>query len=78
MKLGNWISRLQQFTIGLSQCFPLIPVLYNAYTNELADLDRNGLNRELTLADGRLIFKTSSDTHTAATAAQKQLEKVSQ
>ena len=56
---------------------PLSPVLYNVYTKGLADLNSNGLSRVLTLADDRLIYKTSSDISTAVTAVQEQLEKVS-
>ena len=52
-------------------------VLYNVYTKGLVDLNSNGLRRVLTLADDGLIYKTASDTHTAVTAVQEQLEKVS-
>ena len=40
-------------------------------------LNSNGLSRVLTLVDDWLIYKTSSDIHTAVTAVQEQLEKVS-
>ena len=56
---------------------PLSPVLYNVYTKGLADLNSTGLSRVLTLADDRFIYETASDVHTAVTAVQKQLEKVS-
>ena len=77
MRLGNWIFMPQQLTVGLPQGSPLFPVLYNVYTKGLADLNSNGLRRVLMLADDGLIYKTGSDTHTAVTAVQEQLEKVS-
>ena len=73
MQLGN----APQPTVGLPQGFPLSPVLYNIYTNGLADLNSNGFSRMLTLADDGLIYKTASDINTAVTAVQEQLEKVS-
>ena len=64
---------------GTSTSPPLLsPVLYNVYTKGLADLNSNGLSRVLTLADDGFIYKTASDTHRAVTAAQEQLDKVSQ
>ena len=51
------------------------PILYNAYTKGLADLNSNGLSRVLTLAEVWLIYKTASDSHTAVTAVQGQQEK---
>ena len=80
MRLGNWISTPQQLTMELPQAPsppppPLFPVLYNVYTKGLADLNTNTLSRMLT-HDG-LIYKTASDIHTAVTAVQEQLEKVS-
>ena len=77
MRLGNWISKPQQLTVGLPQGFPLSPVLYNVYTKGLANLSSNGLSRMLTLADDGLIYKTASDINTAVSAVQEQLEKVS-
>ena len=77
MRLGNWISTSQQLTMGLPQDSPLSPVLYNVYTKGLADLISNCLIRVLTLADDGLIYKTASGIHTAVTAVQEQLEKVS-
>ena len=64
-------------TMGLTQGFPLSPVLYSVYTKGLADLNNNGLSRVLTLADDGLIYKTASDISAAVTAVQEQLEKVS-
>ena len=49
-----------KLTIGLSQGFPLSPVLYNVYTKGLADLNSNGYSQVLTLADDGLIYKTAS------------------
>ena len=77
MRLGNLISTPQQLTMGLLQGSPLSPVLYIVYTKGLVDLNSNGLSQVLTLADDRLIYKTASDIHTAVTAVQEQLEKVS-
>ena len=77
MRLGIWISTPQQLTKGLPQGSPLSPVLYNINTKGLADLNNNGLSRVLTLVDDGLIYKTASDIHTAVTAVQEQLEKVS-
>ena len=74
MQLEKWT---QQQTVGLPQGSPLSPVLYNVYTNGLADLNSNGLSQVLTLADDGLIYKTASDISTAVTAVQEQLEKVS-
>ena len=76
MRLGNWISKPQQLTMGLPQGSLLSPVLYNVYTKGLADLNSNGLSRVLTIADKGLIYKTASDISTAVTAVQEQLEKV--
>ena len=56
---------------------PLSPVLYNIYTKGLADLNSNGLNGMLKLADYGLIYKTAIDINVAITSAQMQLEKVS-
>ena len=57
----------------------LSPVFYHVYTKGLANLNSKGLNRTLILADNGLIYKTASDTHTAVTVVQEQLEeKVSQ
>ena len=77
MRLGNWISTPQQLTMGLPQGSPLSPVLYSVYTKGMADLKSNGLSWVLTLADDGLIYKTASDIHSAVTAVQEQLEKVS-
>ena len=76
MRLGNWISTPQQLTMGLPR-LPLSPVLYNVNTKGLADVNSNDLSRLFTLADGGLIYKTASDTHTVFTAVQEQPEKVS-
>ena len=76
MRLRYWISTPQQLTMGLPQGSSLSPVLYNAYTKGLADLNSNGLSRVLMLADDRLIYKTASD-NAAVTAVQEYLEKVS-
>ena len=81
MLLANWFSMPKQLTMGLPPHPPppnLSPVLYNVYTKGLADLNSNGLSRVLTLADDGLIYKTANDTHTAVTAVQDQLGKVSQ
>ena len=72
MRLGNWIYPPQQLTMGLHKA-PPSPVLYNVYIKGLVALN----SRMLTLADDGLIYKTASDIHTAVTAAQEQLEKVS-
>ena len=88
MQFGNWISTPQHLTMRLPQAPPpsppththtpfLFPVLYNVYTEGLADLNSNGLSLVLTLADDGLIYKTASDISTAVTAVQEQLEKVS-
>ena len=63
--------------MGLPQGSSLSPVLYNVYAKGLVDLNNNGLSRVLTLADDRLFYKTARDIHTAVTAVQEQLEKVS-
>ena len=78
IRVGNWISTPKKVTMGLSQGSPLPPILYNAYTKGLADLNSNGLSRVLTLAEVWLIYKTASDSHTAVTAVQGQQEKMSQ
>ena len=75
MRLGNWISKPQQLTMGLPQGSSLSSVLQNVYTKGLADLNSNSLSWELALADDGLIYKTASDTHTVVTAVQEQLEK---
>ena len=54
----------------------LSPVLYDVNTKGPVDLNSNALNRVLTLADDRLIYKAANDIHTAVTAVQEQLEKV--
>ena len=78
MRLGKWISRSKQLTMGLPQSSPLSPVIYNVYTKGLADLNSNGLSRVLTkLTNDGLFYKTASDISTAVTAVQEQLEKVS-
>ena len=73
MRLGNWISTPQQLTMGLRQGSP-----FTMSTQRLADLNSNGLSRVLRLADDGLIYKVANDIHTAVTAVQEKLEKVSQ
>ena len=73
-----WISTPQQLTTRLPQGSPLPPVLYNVYTEGLADLNNNGVSRMLTLVDDGHIYKTVSNTHTTVTAVQEQLEKATQ
>ena len=46
-------------------------------TKGLADLNRNGPSKILTLADGGLRYKTSKDSQEAAEAVQQQLDSVS-
>ena len=81
MRLGKWTSTPQQLIMGLQEAPPPPssppPVLYNVYTKGLAGLNSNGLCRVLTLADDGLIYNKASDIHTAVTAVQEQLEKVS-
>ena len=43
----------------------------------LVVLNSNGFIQVLTLVDDGLIYRTASDIHTAVTAVQEQLEKVS-
>ena len=62
---------------GTSKRLPLSQVIYNIYTKGVADLNSNNLSQVLILADDGLIYKTASDFHTAVTAVQEQLEKVS-
>ena len=79
MRLGNWISPTTDN--GTSTRLPTpspSQVLYSVYTEGLVDLNSNALSRVLTFADDGLIYKTVSDIHTAVTAVQEQLEKVSQ
>ena len=40
MQLGNWSSATHQLTMGLPQGSPFSPVLYNVYTEGLADLNQ--------------------------------------
>ena len=70
--------RARQQTMGLPQGSPLSLVLYNVYTKGQVDLNSNGLNRVFTLAHSGLIHKTVTQTHTAATNVQQQLETVSE
>ena len=63
--------------MGLPQDYPLSPVLYNVYTKGLAHLNSNGFSQVLTLVDDGHIYNTASDIHTAVTAVQEQLAKVS-
>ena len=62
---------------GTSTRLLLSPVFYNVYTKGLTDLNSNALTQVLTLADGGLIYKITSDINTAVIAVQEQLEKVS-
>ena len=73
-----WISTPHQQTMGLPQGFLLSHVLFSVYTNGLAELNSIGLSQVLTLEDNGLIYETANDTHTAVTAVQEQLAKVSQ
>ena len=63
---------------GTSTRVPLSPVPYNVYTRGLTDLNSNSLSRVLMLASNGFIYKTASDNHTAITAVQGQLDKLSQ
>ena len=74
MQLGNWSSVPHQLTMGLPQGSPLLPVLFNVYTKDLADLNQNGPSKILRLADDELIYKTSRDSQGAAKAVQHQLD----
>ena len=78
MQLGNWNSATHQLTMGLPQGSPLSPIFYNVYTKGLADLNQNGLNRVLTLADDGRIYKTTRNAQEAADTVHQQLENVSQ
>ena len=78
MQLGNWSSAPHQLTMGLPQGSQLSPVLFNVYTKGQADLNGNGPSKTFTLANDRLLYKTSKDTQEAAEAVQQQLDSVSQ
>ena len=80
-KVAMWLGKLElqapTTDSGTSQGSPLSPVLYSVHTKSLADLNSICLSCVLSLADDVHIYETASDTHTAVTIIQKQLEKVS-
>ena len=63
IRLENWISMLQQLTMGTPQGSPHPQVLYNVYTKEITDLKSNGVRRVLTLANERRAFLHNSQWH---------------
>ncbi|NQZ78185.1 MAG: endonuclease/exonuclease/phosphatase family protein, partial [Ekhidna sp.] len=78
LRLGDWTSEPHTVSMGLPQGSPLSPVLYNVYTKGLADINKNGIARVLTLADDGLIYKTAKDAQDRATAIQKQLDNIAE
>ena len=75
---GNWSSAPHQITMGLPQGSTLLPVLFNVYTKGMADLNKNGPSKILTLTDDGLMYKTSRDSREAAEAVQQLLNSVFQ
>ena len=75
---GNWSSAPHQITMGLPQGSPLLPVHFNVYTKGMADLNKNGPSKILTLTDDGLMYKTSRDSREAAEAVQQLLYSVFQ
>ena len=75
-RLGNLNSTPQQLTLGLPQGPSYFSPLHFC-TKGLAGLNSNELRWVLTHADDGLIYETVSDTHTASSAVQEQLDTVS-
>ena len=74
MRHGNRIPA-PKLAMGFLHGSPMNSIRCNVYTEGLAGLNSNGINRVLTLADDELVYDTVSDTHTAVTTARSSWNK---